>query len=108
MLVLVAQGLTHGYGLAARLNAGGVAPGAIDVGELYRTLRELELAGLVRSAWVNPEGGARRREYGLTEAGSARLVEWAEVMRERGRLVADFLTEYERSGVGAAGAPRSD
>jgi DNA-binding PadR family transcriptional regulator len=107
VLVLIARGTAHGYGLVGLLNAARVAPGALDVGELYRTLRDLESSGLVRSAWRDAPGSARRREYGLTDAGVARLVEWAEVMRERGRLVSEFLSEYERSGIGALGAPRS-
>jgi len=107
VLVLVAGGTSHGYGLVGRLNVLGVAPGAVDVGELYRTLRELELAGLVRSAWTSPAAGARRREYALTAAGDARLAEWVAVMRERARLVGEFLAEHERSGHGAARAAGS-
>src|SRR5665213_1794665 len=106
VLVLVARGTSYGYGLVGRLNVLGVAPSAVDVGELYRTLRDLELSGLVRSAWTGPEATARRREYALTHAGEARLAEWAAVMRERARLVAEFLSEYEGSEVGAADAPR--
>ncbi len=104
LLLLIAGGTSHGYGLVGRLNALGVAPGTVDVGELYRPLRDLELAGLVRSAWTSPGTGARRREYALTDVGTARLGEWAAVMRERARLVGEFLSEYERSGQGA-GAP---
>jgi DNA-binding PadR family transcriptional regulator len=106
VLVQVACGTSHGYGLVGHLNALGVAPAAVDVGELYRTLRDLELSGLVRSAWTGPEAKARRREYALTHAGEARLVEWAAVMRERARLVAEFLSEYEESEIGAARAAR--
>ena len=108
MLLLVARGTSHGYGLAGRLNALGVAPGAVDVGELYRTLRDLEASGLVRSAWTDPGAITRRREYVLTQAGDARLVEWAAVMRERARLVDEFLAEYEGARVGAEPAPPSD
>ncbi len=103
MLVLIGAGTAHGYALAARLNALGVAPGSVDVGELYRTLRELELAGFVRSAWQNPETGARRREYVLSPAGEARLAEWVLVMRERARLVDAFLAMCGEAGVSVAG-----
>ena len=102
LLVLIANGTHHGYGLVARLNVLGVAPGAVDVGELYRTLRELELAGLVRSEWTSPLAGARRREYVLTESGEARLTEWVAVMQERARLVGEFLGEYNRAAQGGA------
>lgn len=95
VLVLIAQGTGHGYALVARLNELGVAAGGVDVGELYRTLRELEAGGCVRSAWTGAEAGPRRREYVLTAVGTARLDEWAQVMRERARLVEAFLAAYE-------------
>jgi len=108
VLVLIASGTCHGYALAARLAELGVAPGALDVGELYRTLRELEEVGLVRSDWVSPTGGARRRDYALTEAGHARLAEWGAVMRERARLVDEFLAAYERTKADAVGTAGSN
>jgi len=108
VLVLIASGTCHGYALAARLAELGVAPGALDVGELYRTLRELELVGLVQSGWVSPPGGTRRRDYALTQAGRARLAEWGAVMRERARLVREFETAYEGTKIGAAGAAESN
>jgi DNA-binding PadR family transcriptional regulator len=80
----------------------------LDVGQLYRTLRELELARLVRSAWETSGSGAARRSYEITEAGLAVLDDWARVMRERSRLVGEFLKEYERSGreTGAQGSTK--
>lgn len=98
LLVLLAGGSAHGYSLLGRLNELGVAPGDIDVGQLYRTLRELEMAGLVQSRWETPVAGAARRGYVVTDAGLAALDDWAAVMRERSRLVGEFLNQYERAG----------
>jgi DNA-binding PadR family transcriptional regulator len=98
LLVLLAGGPAHGYSLLGRLNGLGVAAADVDVGGLYRTLRELELAGLVQSRWEMPTAGAARRGYVITDAGLSALDDWAAVMRERARLVGDFLSEYERSG----------
>ena len=98
LLVLLAGRPAHGYSLLGRLNHAGVAPEDVDVGQLYRTLRELEVGGLVRSRWETPAAGAARREYELTEAGLAALDDWAAVMRERARLVGEFLAEYEQLG----------
>ncbi|MGD0020594.1 MAG: helix-turn-helix transcriptional regulator [Candidatus Limnocylindrales bacterium] len=106
LLVLLTDGPTHGYSLLGRLNDLGVAPDEVDVGQLYRTLRELEIAGLVRSGWETPAAGAARRSYVITEAGMAVLDDWARVMRERARLVGEFLQHYERSG-GVTGRPGS-
>ena len=108
LLVLLARGAAHGYALVGRLNSLGVAPKEVDPGALYRTLRDLELAGLVQSHWTTPDSGAPRRDYVLTDAGRARLAEWGAVMHERARLVGEFLSEYEASGQDAATAAPAD
>jgi poly-beta-hydroxybutyrate-responsive repressor len=98
LLVLLASEPAHGYSLLGRLNELGVAADDVDVGQLYRTLRELEIAGLVESRWETPAAGAARRGYALTDAGLAVLDDWALVMRERARLVDEFLKQYGRLG----------
>ena len=98
LLVLLASEPAHGYSLIGRLNELGVAADDVDVGQLYRTLRELEIAGLVESRWEMPPAGAARRGYELTDAGRVVLDDWAAVMQERARLVGEFLKQYERSG----------
>jgi poly-beta-hydroxybutyrate-responsive repressor len=102
LLLAIARGTTHGYALIARLNGAGYSPMAIDVGSLYRSLRELEVAGLVASTWAEPPGTARRREYALTRDGRERLTQWAEVMEERARLVGTFLSDYGDLATGEA------
>jgi len=102
LLLLVAEGEAHGYALIGRLNGSGVAPAGVDVGMAYRTLRELEIEGLVLSEWV-AEGGAPRREYRLTPDGRAALTEWASLMCERGRLIDDFLAREARLDRGEGG-----
>jgi PadR family transcriptional regulator, regulatory protein PadR len=98
LLVLLASEPAHGYSLIGQLNELGVAADDVDVGQLYRTLRELEIAGLVESRWETPLAGAARRGYELTDAGREVLDDWAAVMQERARLVGEFLKQYERSG----------
>ena len=98
LLALLAGGPAHGYSLLGRLNDLGVAADDVDVGQLYRTLRDLEMAGLVQSRWETPSVGAARRGYALTEAGLTVLDDWAAVMRERARLVGEFLKQYESAG----------
>jgi DNA-binding PadR family transcriptional regulator len=89
-LLLLAEGKTYGGALIARLNGLCLAPGEVDVGMTYRTLRESEAEGLVVSRWV-ADGGAPRRTYRLTKAGGEALNDWIEVMHERRRLVDAFL-----------------
>ena len=93
VLALLAGGAAHGYGIVGELSQLGITTGAVDVGQVYRTLRDLEEAGQVRSSWLTGTGPARR-DYELTEAGLVALDEWAAVMKERARLVAEFEARY--------------
>jgi len=92
-MVLLAGGATHGYAIVGELAQLGMTNGAVDVGQVYRTLRDLERAGQVRSSWTTGTGPARR-DYEITAAGRAALDEWAAVMKERARLVAEFQARY--------------
>jgi poly-beta-hydroxybutyrate-responsive repressor len=94
VLALLAGSGAHGYAIIAQLEELGITGGSVDVGQVYRTLRELEEAGHVTSSWSNAPSGPQRREYQLTESGYAELDEWAAVMKERARLIAEFDARY--------------
>ena len=94
VLVLLAEGGAHGYAITGQLEEMGITSGAVDVGQVYRTLRDLEEAGQVTSSWSTESAGPARRGYELTEAGYAALDEWAAVMKERARLIAEFDARY--------------
>ena len=93
VMVLLAGGAAHGYGIVGELAQLGITNGPVDVGQVYRTLRDLEKVGLVTSAWATGTGAARR-DYALTEAGHAALDEWAAVTKERKRLLGEFDARY--------------
>jgi PadR family transcriptional regulator, regulatory protein PadR len=93
VLALLANGSAHGYAIVGELAQLGITNGAVDVGQVYRTLRDLEQARQVRSTWTTGTGPARR-DYELTETGWEALDEWAAVMKERTRLVAEFDALY--------------
>ncbi len=93
VLVLLAGGSAHGYAIVGELSQLGITTGAVDVGQVYRTLRDLEQAGQVTSSWMTGTGPARR-DYEMTEAGFTALDEWAAVMKERARLIAEFEARY--------------
>ncbi len=93
VLAMLAGGAAHGYAIVGELAQLGITTGSVDVGQVYRTLRDLEEAGQVRSVWVTGTGPARR-DYELTDAGAGALDEWAAVMKERARLVAEFDARY--------------
>ncbi len=56
---------THGYEILNRLEEMGMV---INAGSLYRTLRTLDVQGLVESHW-SVSGGPARRLYRLTPQG---------------------------------------
>jgi PadR family transcriptional regulator PadR len=90
VLLLVAEGPIHGYSVINQLNELDLTADGVDVGMVYRTLRELEAEGLVKTKW-GLEEGPPRREYRLTATGHDVLDEWVAVMAERDRLVETFL-----------------
>ena len=94
VLVLLAGGGAHGYSITAQLEEMGITGGAVDIGQVYRTLRDLEATGQVTSSWSSEPVGPQRRDYELTEAGYAAIDEWAAVMKERARLIAEFNARY--------------
>ena len=65
-----------------------------SIGQVYRTLRELEAAGHVTSSWSAEPVGPQRRDYELTESGYAAIDAWAAVMKERARLIGEFNGMY--------------
>ncbi len=93
VLMALANGHTHGYAIVGALTEVGISGGSADVGQVYRTLRDLEQAGHIVSSWATGSGAARRR-YRITDLGSAALDEWAAVMKERARLIAEFDATY--------------
>lgn len=97
VLLLIAQRNTHGRALIDGLDGLCLTAGGVDVGMVYRTLREFEAEGLVVSTWILDDGPPRR-SYEPTAAGLEALDEWVAVMRERRRLIEAFLEASGRLG----------
>jgi PadR family transcriptional regulator PadR len=100
LLLLLHESPAHGYELRERLRPLGF--NRDDPGRLYRALRALEAAKLVRSTWQSSSGGPDRRTYELTRAGEERLLEAAEELQAMHGVLDTFLS---RCGESAAGAP---
>ncbi len=75
----------YGYQLAQKLAAAGLPES--DSGTVYRTLRQLERAGMVSSFWDTSESGPARRMYSLTKAGELFLSGWIDVLQNYQRIL---------------------
>ncbi|NLG28927.1 MAG: hypothetical protein GX557_13520, partial [Chloroflexi bacterium] len=84
----------HGYELLERLTAEAGMPG-VDPGLLYRTLRQMESDGLLRSEWDTAGQGPARRLYEVTSEGVDFLHAWAGRVRLIRARLERFLEQYE-------------
>lgn len=94
LLLLLREQPDHGYELAARLRP--MHDGDGDAGAVYRTLRGLERAGLVRSEWQTSDVGPARRTYFITNAGIGNLDDQARELEHIHGAMHVFLDRYLR------------
>lgn len=92
LLLLLLEQPAHGYELLERLEPFRFA--RPDPGGLYRNLRALEDAGLVRSAWQRSNAGPDRRIYELTRAGREELHAHAKALAATNQTLQVFLSRY--------------
>ncbi|MDQ3714966.1 MAG: PadR family transcriptional regulator [Actinomycetota bacterium] len=92
LLLLVAEGTSHGYDLLDGVRALGL--GRVDPGGLYRCLRAMDEEGLVRSNWEPSSRGPARRTYILTEEGRDWLSAMAATLAEAHRALNVFHRRY--------------
>lgn len=95
LLLLLHETPAHGYELRERLRELGFSRD--DPGRLYRALRTLEAAQLVRSDWHSSAGGPDRRTYELTRAGEQRLREAASELQAMHEILDTFLLRCSES-----------
>ena len=97
----------YGYQLVQELGKSGLA--SFDSTTVYRTLRQLEKAGLVSSFWDTSESGPARRMYSLTTAGETFLDLWLDLFGRYQKVLhsaLDSLDNFDRTAKGGA-APGS-
>ena len=95
LLLLLAEGPTHGYELIERLPEL-IGEERVDMGNLYRALRALEERGFVLSQWREDLPGPTKRVYELTDDGRQLLDEWAKQLARTRERISGFLERYER------------
>ncbi len=96
LLVLLHREPGYGYSLMNGLKDFGFQTEEMDVSVLYRALRELEAAGLVRSEWDEEKSlGPQRRMYAITPQGEAALADWIQALRQRRREIEALEAAYD-------------
>ncbi len=92
LLLMLRQWNSYGYELMEKMSTFGLA--AMNPGTFYRTLRQMEKDGMVRSNWDTSEGGPARRVYSITDAGEAYLNYWARSLDQYQRMMETFFRIY--------------
>jgi poly-beta-hydroxybutyrate-responsive repressor len=93
ILVTLKEWNSYGYKLMEQAAAFGY--GTLNPGTLYRTLRNMEKNGHVKSEWDTSNGGGpARRVYSITDAGEAYLDFWAVSLEQYQRNIDAFFRIY--------------
>jgi DNA-binding PadR family transcriptional regulator len=96
LLLLLHQGLSHGYALLDRLPGYGLSD--VDPSAVYRALRNMEDREWVTSTWDEQKTqGPPRRVYQLTEQGIEALADWITELQETRAHIDHVLESYGTS-----------
>jgi poly-beta-hydroxybutyrate-responsive repressor len=87
---------SYGYELLEQINDASSFGSAVDPGAVYRTLRQMENEGLVKSKWDTKSAGPARRIYRITKDGEERLYSWIVSLKQRKTAIEKLLKVYER------------
>ena len=92
LLLLLRIRARHGYDLSQALADFGM--GAIDTSVVYRSLRSMEMDGLIVSQWEQGGSGPARRVYQVTPLGRARLGSWVSQLQKTDQGLHYFFDLY--------------
>lgn len=91
VLLLLKEGPLHGYALMEKLTERHLIHVPIDIGNLYRFMRQLEREGLVTSKWSVERPGPNKRVYRITPSGEKSLHHWAGELEKTRAIIDNFL-----------------
>jgi DNA-binding PadR family transcriptional regulator len=97
LLLLLRDGSSYGYELRREL---GIRALKLDPAVLYRSLRDMERAGLISSRWMHSAAGPKRHVYDITAAGHSELARIAAAITAARDAQSAFLVAYEERGPG--------
>jgi PadR family transcriptional regulator PadR len=87
---------SHGYSLLDEIKDTGIETEDVPYGILYRTLRLMEMDGLVKSEWQVEETGPSRRIYKITDEGKEYLRDWAKTSKKRVNTILNLVERIEK------------
>ena len=99
LLLLLYDDVGYGYGLVEELSFFGFSEEELNVGTLYRTLRNMEKEKLVESFWEEGGQGPKRRVYRISEVGKAELDQRIKFMRMRKARIERLIGRYDELGI---------
>ena len=82
LLLMLAEGDSHGYELIDQLDQLGFDAGSLDSSIIYRDLRDMEEMELIQSTWDDESKGPKRRVYQIREVGLDRLKAWLDSLEQ--------------------------
>jgi PadR family transcriptional regulator PadR len=106
ILLMLRQWNSYGYEMMERMTEFGLE--TMNPGTLYRSLRNMEKNGAVKSTWETSEGGPARRVYSITNFGEAYLDFWARSLEQYQRNLDTFFRLYTGSRQQRAGEKKSE
>lgn len=95
LLLLLYEKSSYGYNLLERMKEIEVPDAQIDPGAVYKTLRQMQDEGLVKSGWKIKSSGPPTRIYKITPIGESILSDWVAIMKKRRVFVEKFLSHYD-------------
>ncbi len=91
-LLSLQQWNSYGYELMERAAAFGFE--TVNPGTMYRTLRDMEKNGTVKSKWETSGAGPARRMYSITDAGKTYLDLWVSSLEHYQQMMDAFFRLY--------------
>lgn len=95
ILLLLYKNSSHGYGLMEDLEKH--CGEKVDIGNLYRTLRRMEMNGWITSDWSKNESGPDRRTYTISKKGLRFLKTAIASLVRTDTIIRRLLTGYKET-----------
>ncbi len=97
ILTILLKKPTYGYSLMDELKNLGIDITFLHYTIVYRTLRMMEISGLVISTWDTTGTGPARRIYSITETGREFLKNWYEWAKKDLKIMENIINEIEKN-----------